>query len=120
VGSTSFAELCRVMDALNVDVWRLEQLQSASARSLLALMDSLPGLHPQFYCDACGTKEFRGCRLNCLVCSDFDLCARCHAEQPETLRPEQMARPDDHRGRCHERSHRMVRVWPALPPHCLS
>mmetsp|Transcript_5329 Transcript_5329/g.14806 ORF Transcript_5329/g.14806 Transcript_5329/m.14806 type:complete len:635 (-) Transcript_5329:268-2172(-) len=116
VGSVSFASICRVMDRLNVDVWRLEQLMgsSGSCRSLLALMTSLPGLHPQFFCDACGTRELRGFRFNCLICSDFDLCSRCYYQQPDTLRS------SDHHGRSHERSHRMVRVWPALPADCLS
>lgn len=116
VGSVSFASICRAMDRLNVDVWRLEQLMgsSGSCRSLLALMTSLPGLHPQFFCDACGTRELRGFRFNCLICSDFDLCSRCYYQQPDTLRSR------DHHGRSHERSHRMVRVWPALPADCLS
>mmetsp|Transcript_29337 Transcript_29337/g.73659 ORF Transcript_29337/g.73659 Transcript_29337/m.73659 type:complete len:682 (-) Transcript_29337:410-2455(-) len=132
-GSASFAELCQVMDGLNVDAWRLEQLlgssgpgggcQAADApaavtaavspRPLLCLLQSLPGLHPQFFCDACGTRELRGCRYNCLVCSDFDLCETCYRTQPEVLRPK------DHNGRYHEKSHRMTRAWPALPSACL-
>jgi len=157
VGSTSFAELCQVMDALNVDAWRLEQLlgsvdvnsgggcalsaataafatspatsaaspaavsaataaataAAVAPRSLLSLHRLLPGLHPQFFCDACGTRELRGCRYNCLVCSDFDLCEMCYRTQPEVLRPK------DHTGRYHDKSHRMARAWPALPATCL-
>lgn len=115
VGSVSFAALCRVMDRLNVDAWRLEQLVGGPSGpcSLLALMASLPGLHPQFFCDACGTRDLRGFRFNCLVCSDFDLCATCYSQQPPSVRP------NDHHGRFHERSHRMVKVWPALPADSL-
>jgi len=116
VGSVAFAALCRALDRLNVDAWRLEQLAGGAtgpSRPLLALMATLPGLHPQFFCDACGTRELRGLRFNCLVCSDFDLCASCYHRQP------QVVRPNDHHGRFHDSSHRMVPVWPALPAQCL-
>lgn len=128
-GSCTFASLCQALDRLNVDAWRLEQLLGgglgaggpaaaaaaahAAQRPLLALLQSLPGLHPQFFCDACGTRELRGCRFNCLVCSDFDLCAACYQKQPDVLRPK------DHNGRYHDKSHRMILVRPALPVNCL-
>mmetsp|Transcript_65238 Transcript_65238/g.201987 ORF Transcript_65238/g.201987 Transcript_65238/m.201987 type:complete len:649 (+) Transcript_65238:51-1997(+) len=119
VGSVPFAALCRAVDRLNVDPWRLEQLAGGAAGpcgSTLALMSSLPGLHPLFFCDACGTRELRGSRFNCLVCSDFDLCSACYHQQPsEDARPK-----GDDDGRFHRRSHRMVEVSPALPADCLS
>mmetsp|Transcript_12121 Transcript_12121/g.27491 ORF Transcript_12121/g.27491 Transcript_12121/m.27491 type:complete len:643 (-) Transcript_12121:356-2284(-) len=117
VGSVSFASICRVMDDLNVDAWRVEQLASStsgSPNSMLALMSTLPSLHPQFFCDACGTRELRGPRFNCLVCSDFDLCETCYNKELPSVRP------NDHHGRFHERSHRVVKVWPALPADCLT
>jgi len=115
VGSVKFSEICQVMDSLNVDVWRLEQFMGTghSARPALSLMSALPGLHPQFFCDACGNRELRGCRFNCLLCSDFDLCERCYNSQPE------LERQKDHNGRNHERSHQMVKIHPALPEDCL-
>mmetsp|Transcript_81247 Transcript_81247/g.159469 ORF Transcript_81247/g.159469 Transcript_81247/m.159469 type:complete len:692 (-) Transcript_81247:64-2139(-) len=141
-GSCRFAELSEVLDNLNVDPWRVEQLLSplpvaptpvgsktpvpepaaptlpmpaASGRPLLALLRTLPGLHPQFFCDGCGARELRGCRFNCLVCSDFDLCAACRGGTP----PPPPARLRDHGGRCHDESHRTVCVRPALPEDCL-
>uniref|UniRef100_A0A6U8XZZ7 ZZ-type domain-containing protein n=1 Tax=Zooxanthella nutricula TaxID=1333877 RepID=A0A6U8XZZ7_9DINO len=144
-GSATFAELCQVMDRLNIDAWRLEQLlypvappapgQSVSEAvapvagaprvadaaanlapvPLMSLLRMLPGLHPQFFCDSCGSRELRGCRFNCLVCSDFDLCAACCSSDAQR----DTARPRDHNGRCHEAWHRMVWVRPALPADCL-
>jgi len=130
-GSVSIASLYQVMDSLNVDIWRIEQLlgigvatsrgdrtlgQDAAPRSLLQVFRALPGLHPLFFCDNCGSRELRGYRYNCLVCSDFDLCAACH--EAGSPAPE-AAPPTDHIGRCHERWHRMLEVRPALPPQCL-
>mmetsp|Transcript_63381 Transcript_63381/g.137207 ORF Transcript_63381/g.137207 Transcript_63381/m.137207 type:complete len:262 (-) Transcript_63381:530-1315(-) len=114
-GSVEFADLCQVMDELNVDVWRLEQLVAAGTeggdvpppRQLLAAMQSLPGLHPQFFCDGCGTREVRGFRFNCLECSDFDLCAACYEKQHAA----------EHSS--HSPSHEMARLRPALPEGCL-
>lgn len=114
-GSVEFAALCRVMDRLNVDAWRLEQLAAAASgtsKPLLGLMQRLPGLHPQFFCDGCGTRELRGSRFNCLECSDFDLCEGCHELGPRA------GRAVDHSGRPHERHHRMVELRPPLPADC--
>jgi len=115
-GSTTFASLCQVMDSLNVDCWRLEQIASAAqtSRPLLCLMRTLPGLHPQFFCDVCGSRELRGCRFNCSVCSDFDLCEACYAKQPEFFSPK------DHTGRAHEPTHKMSMILPPLPEGCMS
>lgn len=139
VGSVIFSDLCKVMDSLNVDPWRLEQLLGGSCgpgsvlvpgavfpatatsvtgtakpRPTLALIQSLPGLHPQFFCDVCGNRELRGYRYNCLVCSDFDLCEECYLSQPE------MRQPTDHNGRYHEKSHKMTRSRPAIPANCIA
>jgi hypothetical protein len=116
VGSVSFTVLCQAMDRLNIDAWRLEQLRnsisSPPVHNMLALMEMLPNLHPQFFCDACGTRELRGLRYNCLVCSDFDLCERCHTESPDVIRPGHLDG--------HQTSHRMMPLRPAVPLGCLS
>jgi len=115
-GSTTFASLCQIMDNLNVDCWRLEQIANAAPtpRPLLCLLRTLPGLHPQFFCDVCGSRELRGCRFNCSVCSDFDLCQACYTKQSEMLLPK------DHTGRMHEQAHKMSMILPPLPQGCLS
>lgn len=147
-GSVSFASLCEVTDSLNLDVWRIEQLMGMAAlpqhpastttaptaplaRSMLALMQHLPGLHPQFFCDGCGARQLRGYRYNCLVCSDFDLCFKCHLALSSSCSGDEDCGGKcggvleahlgaaDYTGRRHESWHRMSMIPPALPFDCL-
>jgi len=119
-GSVPFHKLCDVMECLNVDVWRLEQSLGAttSRSSMLELFEMLPGLHPQFFCDVCGSSELRGPRYNCLDCSDFDMCSACF----EAVESEHSAKPTpvDRRGAHHQSTHRLIRIPPPLPADCLS
>jgi len=118
-GSVPFHKLCDVMECLNVDVWRLEQQLGATTTrsSMLELFEMLPGLHPQFFCDACGSSELRGGRYNCLDCSDFDICSTCFA----TMGCSDccIAAQVDRRGTHHQRTHRLIRIPPPLPADCL-
>jgi len=47
----------------------------------------LQGRHLDFICDMCGTTNFKGPRLKCRACDNFDLCYKCHhSADPPTHR----------------------------------
>ncbi|KAG3205845.1 hypothetical protein PC128_g1106 [Phytophthora cactorum] len=49
--------------------------------ALATLRYIMEGRHLGFICDSCGETDFTGARFNCVVCSDYDLCASCNAAQ---------------------------------------
>lgn len=57
-------------------------------------------------CDGCMTPSFSGDRYKCLRCYDFDLCARCYAEERDENHSVENRFPRDS-GFVHQSSHPM-------------
>lgn len=53
--------------------------------ALATLRYIMEGRHLGFICDSCGETDFTGARFNCAVCTDYDLCASCHAAQSREI-----------------------------------
>ncbi|RLN57086.1 hypothetical protein BBJ29_007988 [Phytophthora kernoviae] len=45
----------------------------------------MEGRHLGFICDSCGETDFTGARFNCVVCTDYDLCATCNGKNYFTI-----------------------------------
>jgi len=57
--------------------------------------------HSGFECDCCHASDFTGLRFHCNECQNFDLCARCHAQNATAG--------------SHTPSHKMTAIEPSSP-----
>jgi len=59
--------------------WRIRRLlQQHHVNKTMLLRDLLRRPHLGYACDRCGGYNFTGPRYKCAVCSDYDLCEKCH------------------------------------------